>query len=105
MTAPLHRPAEAAKLLGISVKTLIGFARDGEIRYINVSRGAKKTRRMFTDQDIEEFKERRARRDVPCPFTSTKTARSTTTISNSRVIGFTARRALRASERQRPSKG
>jgi predicted site-specific integrase-resolvase len=61
MLAPLLTPKIAAERLGVSIKTLIGFARDGEIRYINVSRGKKKTRRMFTDQDIEDFKERRAR--------------------------------------------
>jgi predicted site-specific integrase-resolvase len=103
--SPLRPPKSAAQALGVSVKTLNGFVRDGEIRYIDVGRGKKEIRRMFTDEDLEEFKQRRARREVPCQSTSTKTARSTTTISNSKVIGFMARRALRANERQKGSSG
>src|SRR6202043_2597920 len=72
MINPLHSPKDAARALGVSVKTLNGFVRDGEIRYIDVGRGKKKIRRMFTDEDMDEFKERRARREVPCQYTSTK---------------------------------
>jgi hypothetical protein len=74
MVDPLHSPKFTAAALGVSVKTLNGFVRDGEIRYIDVGRGKKKIRRRFTDQDIEEFKERRARREVSCQSTSPKTA-------------------------------
>ena len=99
MINPLRSPKDTARVLGVSVKTLNGHVRDGEIRYIDVGRGKKKIRRMFTEQDIHEFKERRARREVPCQSTNTKTARSTTSISNSKVIGFTALRDARASEK------
>jgi excisionase family DNA binding protein len=101
---PLRSPKDAARLLGVSVKTLNGFVRDGEIRYIDVGRGKKKIRRVFSDQDIDEFKERRARREVPCQSTSTKTARSTTMISNPNAVGFTALRDARTDVKPRLSK-
>ena len=103
MSTQLRSPQSAAERLGVSVKTLNGYVRDGELRYINVGRGTKKLRRKFTDEDLEELIQRRAQRDVPCQSTSTRTARSTTTISNSRVIGFTALRDARANERLKHS--
>ena len=95
MSNSLRSPKKVADRLGVSIKTLNGFVRNGELRYINVGNGTKKMRRKFTDEDIQEFIERRARRDVPCRSTSTRTARSTTTTSNSKVIGFTALRDAR----------
>src|ERR1700739_2858414 len=99
----LLSPKIAAGLLHISTKTLSGFVSDGEIRYVNVGRGKVKRRIMFTETDLAEFIEHRARRDVPCRSTSTTTARSITSISNSRVIGFTALRDARISERPKHS--
>ena len=103
MVNPLRSLKDTARVLGVSVKTLSGFVRDGEIRYIDVGRGKKKIRRMFTDQDIDQFQESRARREVPCQSTSTKTARTTTSISSSKVVGFTALRDARANERLKVS--
>jgi hypothetical protein len=101
----LLTPKQAAADIGISVKTLTGHANDGEIRYINVGRGKKKTRRMYDPNDIKEFKERRARREVPqCQSTATRKARSTTTISDSKVIAFTALQNARTNVTQNPSK-
>src|SRR5216683_1468164 len=99
----LLTPKMAARYLGISVKTLTGHTDDGEIRYINVGRGKKKKRRMYTRPDLEEFKERRAQREVKCLSTGTRKARSTTTTSNSKVIAFTALRDARTREKPRPS--
>ena len=101
--ASLLTPKIAAADLGISTKTLTGHADDGEIRYINVGRGKKKKRRMYTRPDLEEFKERRAQREVKCLSTGTRKARSTTTTSNSKVIAFTALRDARTREKPRPS--
>ena len=95
----LSSPKEAAEYLRISTKTLIAHVDDGAIQYINVGRGSKKRRIMFTEADLDEFIERRAQRNVPCRSTSTKAARSTTSISSSKVIGFTALRDARTSER------
>ena len=103
MSTQLRSPQCAAERLGVSVKTLQGYVSDGELRYISVGRGAKKVRRKFTDEDIDDFIERRAQRDMPCRSTGTGTARSTTTTSSSKVIGFTALRDARASEKLKPS--
>ncbi|WP_370191874.1 helix-turn-helix domain-containing protein [Bradyrhizobium elkanii] len=101
--APPLSPKDAARALGVSVKTLLGFVRDGEIKYIHLGRGRKKIRRGFDFQDLQEFKQRRTRRDVPCQSISPRTARSISSISGSEVVGFTARRELRMSEKRRPS--
>jgi hypothetical protein len=101
----LLTPKVVASDLGISTKTLKGHADDGEIRYINVARGKKNKRRMFRRADVDEFKERRAQREVKCPSTDTKTARSTTMTSSSKVVAFTALRDARVRERPKPSNG
>jgi hypothetical protein len=98
----LLTPKMAAHHLGISVKTLTGHADDGEIRYIDSGRGKKKIRRKYTRDDLEEFKERRARRDTPCQSTGTRKARSTTMTSNTNVVGFTALRDARTSAKLKP---
>jgi predicted site-specific integrase-resolvase len=102
MATALLLPQETARRLDVSVKTLNGLADDGEIRYVETGRGSKNKRRRYTEEFISEYIERRTRRDVPCPSTSTKTARSTTSISNSKVIGFTAQRERRISEKLKP---
>jgi hypothetical protein len=99
----LLTPKMAAADLGISTKTLTGHADDGELRYINVGRGKKKKRRMYTRADLEEFKERRAQREVRCLSTGTKRARSTTSISNSKATAFTDLRDARTREKQKHS--
>src|SRR5665647_567803 len=98
-------PKQAASFLRISVKTLTGHADDGEIRYTDVGRGKKNKRRMYEVADLEEFKKRRTRRDVPCQSTSTKKARSTISTSSSKENGFMALRDARIKEKQRPSSG
>jgi|SRR6266403_1277832 hypothetical protein len=103
MLNPPRSPKDAARALGVSVKTLNGFVQDGELRYINVGRGKKKIRRMFADEDLEDFKQRRARREVPCQSIGTKTARTTTSISSTKVLAFTALRDARANERLKRS--
>jgi hypothetical protein len=42
MTANLRSAKSAAERLGVSVKTLNGYVRDGELRYILVGSGKKK---------------------------------------------------------------
>ena len=60
----LRTPKEAAERLQTSVEQLTGFVRDGELKYVNLGRGKKRPRRMFTDEDLDEFIERRKRREV-----------------------------------------
>src|SRR4051794_3004174 len=102
MSTPLRSPKSAADRLGVSVKTLQGYVSDGELRYISVGRGTKKVRRKFTDEDLDEFIHRRAQRDMPCQSIGIRTARSTTSTSNTRVIAFTALRGARINGQLKP---
>jgi excisionase family DNA binding protein len=94
--AKLLTPAEAADTLGVSVKTLVGHIKDGELRYINVGRGGKKPRRMFDLTDLSDFKERRTRRESPCRSINRNALPSTITTSRCEVIAFTALRNAEA---------
>jgi predicted site-specific integrase-resolvase len=69
MTTNLRSAKSAAERLGVSVKSLNGYVRDGELRYILVGSGKKKPRRRFTDPDLDDLIESRARRDEPCRVT------------------------------------
>src|SRR5258705_13788823 len=62
---------QAAKWLNITEDQLVALVYDGEISYINVGRGKKRPRRRFAEEDIEDFKERRRRREA-CLSTSPK---------------------------------
>ena len=99
----LRTPREAAKLLRVSIKTLNGHIRDGELRYINIGRGAKKPRKMLTDMDIDEFIQRRTRRNVPqCQSTSRKARPTSNTTSNGEVLAFTALQRERTGAKLKP---
>ena len=90
--AQLLLPKEAAERLRITTDQLKAFGDDGEIRYINVSRGKKRERRRYTDPDLDLFVERRARKGVgQCQSINQSERRSTPSTSRSEVIGFTAR--------------
>ena len=102
MSPPLLLPKMAAERLGVSTKTLNGYVRGGELRYIDVGGGGVKQRRRYTEDDLDDFVNRRAKRNVPCQSTSTKTVRSTTSTSNSKVIGFMALRDARTSAKLKP---
>jgi excisionase family DNA binding protein len=85
----LRTPKEAAERLQTSVEQVTGFVRDGELRYVNIGRGKKRPRRMFTDDDLDEFIERRKRRDA-CLSTSQQSRRTGSMTSKSAVIAFSA---------------
>jgi hypothetical protein len=95
----LVSPRTAAAELKMSVATLTGHAKDGEIRYISVGRGKKNVRRMYRRSDIEEFKQRRARRDAPCLSISQQSRRTTTMTSKLVGSGFMARRNAQLAEK------
>lgn len=63
-TGRLLTPKEAAARLSITVEQLAALVRDGEIAYVGVGRGAKRPRRRFTEVDLDEFIQRRRRREV-----------------------------------------
>jgi hypothetical protein len=88
---PLHSSKEAAKILGMAVKTLNEHARMGRIRYIKKGGGTKRPRRMFTSKNIQSFIERQKVREVPaCPSTGSEIRLSTNTTFKSTVIDFMA---------------
>jgi len=93
----LLTPADAARRLGCSVKTLAGHVASGALRYVIIGHGRKRPRRMFTDADLDDFIANQTRKDSPCPSTRTETAarRISTSTSKCEVIGFTARRNAR----------
>src|SRR4249920_2878875 len=91
MDVRLLTSREAAERLHLSTDQLRAFVHDGELRYVNVGRGGKRPRMMFTESDIAEFITRRTRRDVGCQSISRSERRSTPMTSRSEVIGFTAR--------------
>src|SRR5215471_5768847 len=93
----LRTPAEAARKLRCSIKTLNAHVAAGDLRYVSIGKGRKRVRRMFTDADLDDFIANQTRKDVPCPSTRTETAarRISTSTSKCEVIGFTARRNAR----------
>ena len=100
----LKTAAQAAAKLNCSIKTLNGHVAAGELKYIVIGRGRKRTRRMFSDADLNEFITDKARKDAPCPSTRTETAvrRSSISTSKSTVIGFMEARSKRRAEKPKP---
>ena len=96
-----HR--ETARRLSMTEEQLSAFVQDGEIAYINVGRGKKRPRRRYTEQDIHEFLERRRRREA-CLSIAISDRRTTSSISRSTVIGFTAQRNARLAKTPNNSK-
>jgi hypothetical protein len=92
----LRTPAEAAAHLGCSVKTLKGHVASGALKYVIIGHGTKRTRRMFTDADLNQFVVDQTRKDIAtCPSTSPHVRHTGTSTSKCEVIGFTARRNAR----------
>jgi excisionase family DNA binding protein len=90
----LKTRTQAARRLGVSIRTLRGLVSSGELRYVNVGRGKQREKMMFTDNDLDDLIAGRTRQKAQqCPSTSPKVRRSTTSISGGEVIAFTARRS------------
>jgi hypothetical protein len=88
----LRTPAEAARKLRCSIKTLNGHVASGALRYVAVGHGRKRKKRMFTDLDLYEFVANQTRKDSPCPSDATRGRRSGSTDSKSEVLSFSALR-------------
>ena len=100
----LRTPAEAARKLHCSIRTLNAHVAAGDLRYVIIGKGTKRPRKMFTDADLNEFIANQTRKDAPCPSTKTGTAdrRTGTSTSKSKVIGFMeARNRRRAAKPKR----
>src|SRR6516164_3532619 len=70
----LRTPAEAARKLRCSVKTLFGHVASGALRYVAIGHGTKRPRKRFADADLDAFIESQTRKDVPCPSTRTESS-------------------------------
>lgn len=96
---------EAARLLGISSKTLRDDLRRGQITYRATGGGNLRPRRRFAREDIEAYMER-----VKCRSTDQRQpvaaprARSTNTTSRLMVIDFAELQEQRAEERRKRMK-
>jgi excisionase family DNA binding protein len=95
---------QAAAYLGITDDQVAAFVQDGELGYINLGRGKKRARYRFTIPDLQDFIERRRRREVLCRSTSPKGHRTTTSTSRPEVIGFMAARAAQLGKKPKPTK-
>jgi excisionase family DNA binding protein len=97
---------EASQYLSVTADQATGFVQDGELRYINVGRGKKRPRMRFDLADLNEFIERRRRRDIAaCQSIDRKSQhRIIGSTSKSEVIGFTALRAAQIARMPRRSK-
>jgi excisionase family DNA binding protein len=100
----LFTPEQAALRLNITEDQLSALTQDGEIAYINVGRGKKRPRRRFTEPDLNDFVERRRKRETPCQSTKTRGRPITHSISSTPVSGFMARRSARLDTTRNDSK-
>ena len=60
----LMTPAQAAKMLNVSVRLLRQHVRAGEISYVVIGMGSKYKRRRFASSDIARFQDRH--RETSC---------------------------------------
>jgi excisionase family DNA binding protein len=74
---------QAAAKLGVSVDHLRAVVQDGDLAYINVGRGKKRPTLRFTQADLDDFVERRRKREVP--FVSFKMGTTNVTIRKRRA--------------------
>ncbi|MBY0299840.1 MAG: helix-turn-helix domain-containing protein [Methylobacterium sp.] len=100
--AGLLTPRKAAAYLGICVRTLRKHVARGDLPYIHTGHGSVRRHRMFHPDDLAEFV--RARRDRECLPIAAQESRTTSTISGSKVIDFTALHAAQISVTQTSSK-
>jgi excisionase family DNA binding protein len=92
----LKTPEQAARRLGVSVRTLRGLVDSGELRYVNVGHGKQREKMMFTDHDLDDCIAKRTRQKAQqCQSIGPKPRRSTTMTSGGEVLAFTARRSGR----------
>jgi hypothetical protein len=87
----LLTPAEAARKLGCSIKTLNAHVASSALRCIDIGRGRKRRHIRFAPADLDEFIANQTRKDSPaCPSTLSRARHTSTSNSESVVIAFTA---------------
>jgi hypothetical protein len=89
--------AAVAVRLNVTKEKVRTFARDGELKFINVGHGEKRPRYRFTDSDIAELIEKRRQQEtLQCPSLKPKSPHPISgTGSKSIVVGFMEARAAR----------
>jgi excisionase family DNA binding protein len=108
--ARLLKPPEAARLLGMSARTLREHVKQGTIPFVAIGLGVVRRRRMFHPADLAGFIDAK-RESESCLSIGRKTRqgssrrRSTTTSSGSEALGFMAQRAARLGGRPLSSSG
>ncbi|QTC87922.1 helix-turn-helix domain-containing protein [Brevundimonas pondensis] len=85
----------AARIIGVDDKTFHALVEGRAIRYVLIGRSTKR----YTEADIRAYLMRDT--ELPCRSTNPPRAVSGSMTSNTKVVGFMARRALKASATQR----
>ncbi len=106
---PHHRPPdglltmeEAAARLGCSTRTLRGHIADGDIGYVMLGHGAKRTRKMSAPADLDAFIANNRRKEAAeCLSAATRARPSGSLTSSSEVIAFSARRSARPNAKRK----
>ena len=88
----LRTPAEAARKLRCSVKTLNAHVASGALRYVVIGHGKTRMRRMFSDADLNEFIANKTRKVTPCPSTAGRARPTGISTFTGEVIDFTGPR-------------
>ena len=81
----------AARIIGVDEKTFHALVEGEAVRYVLVGHSTKR----YTEADLRAYLMRET--ELSCRSTNQPRAVSGNTISSTRVVGFTARRALKAS--------
>lgn len=102
MSEALLTTAEVAKQLRISPRHLRDLTNDGLLRRINVGRGKNRSVARYTQEDIDEFKRKRATSSFLS--TSAPAGKPTPTTSSSGAVDFLAILAQRKNETRKTSK-
>ncbi|WP_342167037.1 helix-turn-helix domain-containing protein [Methylobacterium sp. SD21] len=97
LTSDLLTADEAAKLLRIGRRTFDAHVARGDIAYIAVGMGLKRTRKRFDPADLAQFREQQRRVECP-PELSPKQARGH--VSGSKSVDFAAILRERREERK-----
>src|SRR5262245_18186037 len=97
----LKSAAQAAANLGCSIKTLNGHVASGALKYVALGHGKRRTRRMFTDVDLDNFIANQTREVTPCPSTAGRARRTGISTFTGEVIDFTGPRRLPTSGKPR----
>jgi hypothetical protein len=94
---------EAASRLRCSIKTLDAHVAAGTLRYVEVGRGSKRSRKMFSPPDLDEFIAAQTRKASPVCLSPVTRARHTgASTFRSEVVAFSARRNARPGGKPKP---